>query len=292
LILAAVCYLSVGTALNEIGASASTLTGPFVVTAALLGPSVALGGTIGVVLLALSQAALAIETLVVGVEFLTLTLVTALTYGRLGIVSPNGGIQRALLARSIEYLVALLLGTVTALAALAWFVSVAGIAPYYVGYSATMSEAAVAAGLGIAVVAGRECFANDPSPEESSSWGARNRRTAAAYILVGFAWFVGATGIAVLAHDLSKFTNADMLATSLADTFGTGVLGRVVSTVFVTVYAYGRAFVAASGVFGLVLTAWLVRIVRTTPPGHTAERTSTGRLGDRLVRVTEVVEDD
>ncbi|WP_318568983.1 hypothetical protein [Salinigranum marinum] len=287
LVFAAVCYLGLGTALTEVGAPAGWLTGPFTVAAALLGPSVALGGAFGIVLLALSQAALGTGTFVVGVEFLSLALVTALTYGRLGVVSPNGGVRRALLARAVEYLCALLLGTVSALAALTWLVSVAEIAPYYVGYSATVSTAAVTAVLGVAAVAGDELFADDPPPGEPSSWSAQNRRTAAAYALVGFAWFVGATGIAVLAHDLSNFTNVDMLTASLADTFGDGVLGRVVSTVFVTVYAYGRASVAASGVLGLLLTAWLVRIVRTTPPGRTTERAGSERFDERLLRVGE-----
>jgi hypothetical protein len=292
LVLAAVCYLGVGTALTELGAPTGWLTGPFVVAAALLGPSVAVGGTFGIVLLALSQAGLGTGTLVVGVEFLGLALVTTLTYGRLGIVSPDGGVRRTLLARAVEYLFALLLGTVSVLAALSWLVSVAEIAPYYVGYSATVGTAAVAAVLGVTAVVGSELVADDPPPGESSSWGVQNRRTAAAYALVGFAWFVGTTGIAVLAHDLANFTNVDMLTTSLADTFGDGTLGRVVSTVFVTVYAYGRAIVAASGVFGLLLATWLVRIVRTTPPGRTTDRAGADRFDERLLRVGEGYGDD
>lgn len=259
LVLAAIAYLGVGTLLGVLGIHAGYTVALFVLPAVLLGPPVALGGGIGVLLLALSRGAVGIDTVVSMMEYLGVVLVTTLVYGRLWHPRPEQTRWRSALTCVAEYLGALCVGTATTVATLAWLIPLVKPVPYYVGYTGVLLNVAISGGLGLLVL------------PALVSWGARAANTAqdpprlrsvVGYVVVALGWFGLTMGISVLAHDLSNFSNSDMLLTSIRETFGTGILGTIVSSTFLNIYTHGQSLVAASGLLGVALAVWLATIVR------------------------------
>lgn len=259
LVVSAVIYWVLAVLFRSLGLPAEFLAVLFLIPTLAVGSVVVAGGVAGVLLVGLSDGSLGAWTLVTAVEFAVLVGIVAALWGRVGLVAPGAPPTMTSRRHVAEYLLALAVGGAATLAAVGWLVVVLGLQPYYTGYAELVTVTLMAA---VGVPPALYLLGRGASPDERPAGGngtdrAGSLRRTGALLIVSTGWFVVGSGVATVAHDFGKFPHRTALSASIADTFGTGTVGRLAFDVIFVLYRFGDIVVIAVGLVAIAMLVWL-----------------------------------